>query len=153
MQMVTAVHCTGLMAILNKGFKQLCFSELLGERGLYLFFCYCLIPAASAFLLYLLRSVIYCALFISSHGHFSGMQLAGTTSCGSCSLLFFLSPSLPNRFFWSETRAGVADLSRLSLFLLCIHLNENKELLFFSDLGRQVLMLFLRTGLKIYRYC
>lgn len=99
MQMVSAVHCTGLMAILNKGFKQLCFSEMLEKCGLYLFFCYCLFPAASAFLLYLLRSVIYCALFISSHGHFSGMQLAGTTSCGSCSLLFFPLPlSLTDSF-------------------------------------------------------
>lgn len=70
---------------------------------------------------------------------------------GLAPCFFSLSLSLTDSFEARQEQGW--PIYRASLSFPCIHLNENKELLFFSDLGRQALVLFLRTGLKIYRYC
>lgn len=80
-----------------------------------------------------LREMIYCALFIASHGHFSEMQLAGTTACGSCTQCFFLlllplSASLSLSLVRTdpfETRyeqGCLVQRTSLSLSVFCIHL-------------------------------
>lgn len=149
-----SVHCTGLMAILKKkGFKQLCFSELLEKRGL--FFPPCLLP--------------YCCGICLSFIPFEERDLLCIVYLQPWSLLwnaigwnyivwvllpaFFLPLPLSLTDSFEARQEQGWPIYRASLSLPCIHLNENKELLFCSDLGRHALMLFLRIGLKIYCYC
>lgn len=79
------------------------------------------------------REMIYGALFITGHGHFSGMQLAGTPSCGSCtprlSLSFFLSlsSSLAPSLKQDRSRVALSDMPFWGFFFLvfCMYLNDN----------------------------
>lgn len=84
-----------------------------------------------------LREMIYCALFIASHGHFSEMQLAGTTACGSCTQCFFLlllplfsslclalSLARSYRSLWDKIWAGVSGPTYFSLSLCVLHSSE-----------------------------
>lgn len=71
---------------------------------------------------------------------------------GLAPCFFSPSPSLSLTDSFEARQEQGWPIYRASLSLPCIHLKENKELLFCSDLGRQALMPFLRTGLKIYCY-
>lgn len=67
------------------------------------------------------RGMIYGALFITGHGHFSGTQLAGTTACGSCTLCL---PPFPSLSFSLPLWNGVPCptwlfIALVVFFLLC----------------------------------